>query len=329
MADDFVKDKMFVRRWVVCFALLCARPALAQDAPVTQRESVPWAPVLATSSVMIGAVVAVGVGAWWRDFDIQQFHLKNTGFVGADTYAGGADKFGHFFFSYASLHAAQAVYQSFGVSEEHALMLASGLSLFLGTMIEAVDGFSSYGFEWPDVAANISGLAVGVVTAALPELRDLVGFRLGYVTSNKVLHKDWNYFRTINDYGGMVFTGEFRFSGLEKRWAIPVSGLRYVTVGASYGSLGYNPNTKIFRRNLGCHVSFNLAEIVAQNGNADSLLSKVGTSVFEYWLPPFTSIIVQRDLNHQQTFLNFGVPNRMQVQVGGASDLEPRYLRAQ
>ena len=102
-------------------------------------------------------VVVGGTLAWWRDEPYVGWNWRNTGFFGRTTYAGGSDKVGHAFAWWLGLRASTQIFEWFGISRRHSLIAGTTFSLVLGNVVEVGDAFTRYGFEWPDVIANVAG----------------------------------------------------------------------------------------------------------------------------------------------------------------------------
>ena len=59
----------------------------------------------------MGVVVVIGTFAWWRDEGYQGWSLRETGFFGRHTYAGGSDKAGHIYTPYLGVRILGQTYE--------------------------------------------------------------------------------------------------------------------------------------------------------------------------------------------------------------------------
>lgn len=262
-------------------------------------------------------VVIFGALAWWRDTGLQSFSLDDAGFFGEDTYAGGSDKMGHAFSWYFAQHVLTATYMSIGMQRKEAVWMSAALSFFLGNVVEVLDGFTSFGFEWQDSAANVAGLALGILTTYYPDLDKLIGIRTGYINSPLFMEREKDPMKAINDYSGMIFFFDLKFAGIEELSHIPLGALRYATTGITWSTDGYSPKSRPKRRSLGGFVGINVAKVIEDFWFDDQLdpgvVARATRGLTRYWAVPFTSIIAQRDLNNMEDSINFSLANRMQI----------------
>ncbi|WP_170853687.1 DUF2279 domain-containing protein [Lishizhenia tianjinensis] len=82
------------------------------------------------------------------------FHVQNDGRSWL-----GMDKAGHAFSAYHLQKQAHRIYKWADYSDKKSLLFSSGISLLFQSSFEVLDGFQkNYGFSWPDMMANASGI---------------------------------------------------------------------------------------------------------------------------------------------------------------------------
>ncbi|MBI5508973.1 MAG: DUF2279 domain-containing protein [Deltaproteobacteria bacterium] len=317
-----------VALWVVTLCpVALAAPEAEAVGPAPDTESVPTTPATATAPPppskdhflpAIGATAAfstvtlvAGTFAWWRDKGYAGWGWRDTGFFGRDTYAGGADKAGHFISCYGATRLMTTLYHSLGVEAPNDLWLGAGFIWFLGAAVETVDGFTAFGFEYPDLIANTAGVVAGILAEKLPAVDALVGYRIGYLPTPHYLRHDKSYIRTINDYGGMIYYVDVKPAGLETAWGLDPGPARYLSFGVTFNTHGYSPKSEWRKeRNVGLHVSLNVSEILLGAFEPGTFGVEGLARVSRYYAWPFTSVIYVRDLNNDDDTINFGVANR-------------------
>ena len=259
---------------------------------------------------------ALGTGAlvWWGDRGLTRFSLNDTGYFGDSTYAGGADKTGHFFANFVGIKAATAIYESIGLEHGSALAFATALSLTLGTSVELIDGFTSYGFEYNDVVANVLGLALGLATELVPALDETVGIREAYLPSPGFIRGPKSYIKLINDYTGQIIYADLKLKGVAHLFGLSPGPARYFLLGVNWSTKNYepggpDPEWHDRERHLGMHLGVNLSEVFTELDLGGT--SRFGRAFFKYYALPFLNVSLVRDLNGDRWFWNFGIANRL------------------
>ena len=166
------------------------------------------------------------------------YHFTSEGFFGEDTYAGGADKASHFVdFAIVSKELAYA-YERIGFSRGESILIGFGVATAAGLMIEVGDGTNVYGFSWEDLLMDTLGAGSAAVIAAAG-LKDLIGFRRGFLlppAGNK-------YCCAVDgpgrDYSNEIFTTDLHLAGLARRFNWQIGPLRYLLISGTYGVKGY------------------------------------------------------------------------------------------
>ncbi|MBU3700146.1 MAG: DUF2279 domain-containing protein [Candidatus Kapabacteria bacterium] len=153
----------------------------------------------------LGAISTVGIGA----FAIGHGWLNNLWWKGAPadfhvnwqqdwTYALGADKLGHAYFTSMASKVIAGSLRWSGVDTLTALWTGSAVALTYQTYNEIRDGYSvNYGFSPGDVAANVIGAALPVLQHYVPALRN-VTFQISFYASEPF--RSGMYNAIIDDY---------------------------------------------------------------------------------------------------------------------------------
>jgi len=280
------------------------------------QESIPTSPLVVSgvSAALAAVVIVSGTFAWWRDEGYVGWSWRDTGFFGQKTYAGGSDKAGHFYTCYLGTRMATQIYEWVGLPHGVALAMGASMGFFLSNVVEAVDGFTPFGFEWADALANSIGIALAMVFETWPTLDGLFGARMGYVQTLRFFTGKVHYFKLINDYSGMIFYLDLKPAGLEALGVSP-GVFRYVNFGFSFGTDGYRPQEKprFRKRNVGVHVGLEIPAILETLFGADAPGVDVARRTTKYYALPFTTIMLNHDLNQGGQAVNFGLANRAQV----------------
>ncbi len=279
----------------------------ADDPPApspVQAEAPPPAPqkVFDSKTTLFSAGVLVatpvlGYFSWWRNDWDGHFKVTNEGWFGEESYAGGADKASHIFFSYAMTLAFQSAYRSFGKTPAEARGLALGLTVLSGFLIEMGDGMSRYGFSWEDATANTIGAGIATLVDAYG-LKDTFGLRAGWVP-NSIPPGCCRYAGFGSDYSGEIYTADLKLAGFLPRVGVSPGLFRFLLVGITYSSKGYRHSPPWYRqRQLGVEVGLALPVVLRVLGVRDTTWwGKTLLVFFEYFRVPYTAFGWQYDLN--------------------------------
>ncbi len=188
----------------------------------------------------IGVTVGVyGANGWWKDGFSGSFRTVDEGWFGRNTYAGGADKVGHAYFTYTGARLLTRGFEALGNDPGDSLRLGVWTSLGVMTGVEVVDGFSKkFRFSLEDTIANTAGAALAVLLETVPDLDAFLDFRLLYRRSDdarRVGEDD-----PIADYSGQLFLLALKADGVPRLRETPV--LRYLELQVGYNTHGYEPN---------------------------------------------------------------------------------------
>jgi hypothetical protein len=294
--------------FIAAAALACAGQVNAQEVQAEQAASLPdlesAASVHRRTLLVIGGEALLlgwyGKTNWWQEGNTGEFKIAKEGWFGQDTYAGGADKLGHFFMNYASSRIVADAFMWAGNDNDRAVNLGALTTLGAMTVVEIIDGYSKrWRFSREDAVMNVLGAGAAILMERNPALDRLVDFRLHYKTSAS---NQYN-FDPFGDYSGQTYIVALKASGIpalrEHRW------LRYVELVAGYGARDFPENRPNIpgdnrTRNVYAGISINLSEVLGQTvfkNLPDSRARKLTTAVLEFAQPPGTAVFRHRTLS--------------------------------
>lgn len=216
---------------------------------VPPNEELPWA-LRHRKAIAYGGMGGIYGGftiwsyfAWYRTAYLPNFKWGADGLFGAGTYAGGADKLGHFWANLALTRGGAELLQFGGWSPTKAAWTSAAASLALFTLVEVKDGFH-YQFSYGDMAANAMGALLGAAQTLSPRFDELFDFRVEFWPSprykKKFLAGDVN---VAEDYSGQTYLAALHLGGIPALRASRVgTAARLVDVVAGFGSRGYKPD---------------------------------------------------------------------------------------
>jgi hypothetical protein len=220
------------------------------------------------------------------------FSTINEDWFGQDTYAGGADKFGHMYSTYVGTRLLTRAFEWAGHGRDKAAWLAAATTWGAMLAVETGDGFSSrYRFSKEDLVMNTLGTGLGLLLEKNPELDKVLDFRLLYRSSDDA--RRLNQVDIVDDHSGQ--TKLF----IAKACGIPalrkIEPLRYLELAVGYGSRGYEPNAGGERsRHIYYGISLNIAEILGASvfrESAGSRTQKISNGILEFVQLPGTAAL--------------------------------------
>jgi len=170
-----------VKRWAALGVVL----ALAAPARADETQPEPLYSKEAAALIVGGTWFAVGTWAyfaWFHDTPRLNDPIYTLEGFGKDTYAGGADKLGHAWASYALTRLTTKALVYGGWRRWPSSLVAAGVKLAFSTFSEIEDSYV-YQFEFGDVIANVTGAILGVAMENVPALDRWLDFRLEYFPS--------------------------------------------------------------------------------------------------------------------------------------------------
>lgn len=163
-------------------------------------------------TLVSGCILAAGttvyyyqLNAWWKHWR-KPFHIQED-----LVYGKSVDKIGHAWDGALSNFILTKSYRWAGLSEETSQWMgAIGGSLFL-SFVEIQDGYSQWGFDRVDAAANIAGSFYPLLQYYVPKLNN-IGFKASYFPRQygKAGNIPGQKHTPIDDYEGQTFWLSFR-----------------------------------------------------------------------------------------------------------------------
>lgn len=250
-----------------------------------------------THALMWGGVAAVGLyGAttWWKAGVDGRFRTVDEGWFGQDTYAGGADKFGHLYSAYVGTRLLTLGYQWAGNDHRRSVKLAVATTLGTLMAVELMDGFSrEYRFSLQDSLMNALGTGMGLLMEHNPGLDKLLAFRLLYRPS------DGASFDPVDNYSGQTYLLVLKAGGVPALRRYPV--LRYLELAVGYGSRGYeSTDPALHSRHLYFGLALNLSRVLNDtvfSGRRQGSTAQHATGTFlKYVQLPGTAALADHEL---------------------------------
>ena len=274
---------------------VAAAPDPGSEEPTSRGLRWKNAAVIGGIGITVGYYGAQG---WWKDGFSGSFRTVDEGWFGRNTYAGGADKAGHAFFTYAGARLLTRGFEALGNDPGRALRLGAWTSLGVMTGVEVVDGFSKrFRFSMEDAVANAAGAAFAVLAETDPRIDALLDFRLLYRRSGdarRVGETD-----PIADYSGQTFLLAVKADGVPRLREIPVA--RYLELLVGYNTRGYEPNDGVKRdphRRIYYGVGINVSRLLSDTvfrGRLDGGKIQRGTdTLLEFLEVPGTAALTYR-----------------------------------
>lgn len=271
-----------------------------QAVPMAAVEEDTGNPRLYSAAGVSGFYVMLGTWAyfaWYHNVDgLPDFTVGGDGYFGKGTYAGGADKFGHFWINYFLGRMGTPILERGGWDRLSASLISAGLSWTFFAFIEVKDGFY-YQLSPGDMYGNTLGALAAVAMENVPVLDEMFDFRLDYFPSSEYRHRvatdtDVNI---AEDYSGQTYLLALHLKSLplsKPRW---MRWSRYVDVVGGFESRNYKPaprDTARPRQSLFLGVSINLQHALSEAFGSPPrrIPHRIGHTVFEHWSPPYTTL---------------------------------------
>ena len=222
----------------------------------------------------------VGWGFWQWDYGEYKMHATNEGWFGSGTKYGGADKAGHTYATYTMTRVLASLYRGFGYKYDQAVLYASFSSLFISSVMEVGDAFSSHGFSKEDFLMNVLGSYAGYLMEHHKALDNVLDVRLEYFSSRVVRNGDVK--DILTDYDGMKFLAAFKAEAIRP---FRENYMKYVELHVGYFTRG-NAVAQV-KRTAYVGLGLNLSALL----NSDS---KPLNAILEYYQVPHTYLPVEK-----------------------------------
>ncbi|WP_027363002.1 DUF2279 domain-containing protein [Desulfospira joergensenii] len=234
--------------------------------------------VLMTNLAGLAAITVWGTANW--DYFSSSPATGSEGWFSENTKEGGADKWGHFYFSYGLSHLLAGTFEDWGYSTEKSARLGALSSFAMMGYMELGDAFSDYGFSHEDMIMNLLGSAAGYFLYSHPSLSEKINFRIEYIP-------EFDRADVFTDYENMKFVMALKLNGFE---SIQDSFARHFELQLGYYTRGYSRDGDR-ERNIYLGIGLSLPEIFS--GLSMPKISKF----FTYFQAPYTYIPLEKDLN--------------------------------
>jgi len=285
---------------------------LARNPTVSTVAAYAFLPALAT---LLGMQM-------WEWGDTTHFKAGSDGWFERHNTHGGSDKMGHAWSFYMGSRLFTTYFDAvYPDDHRKAAYFGAGLSWFGSVAVEIGDGFASvYGFSYTDLIANTVGVLLALSQELWPAADDLFDFSTHVLYSPGFMSSaNPNKFDFATDYSGQLITFHLRLGGLGLSRRNP---LRYLRLDLGYFTRCYEVNDGCSRESLGTDgyetrnlyfgVSFDLARMIRDHGEANSWLQYFGTFSRYYNFNGFFPMGVNLDLNHGRA-VNFGTNTDSQI----------------
>lgn len=224
------------RRYVL-FALMMfsiVYDALAQRDSTEQTAKSGW--TLRKKGVLAALIVDQAASAyleykWWWEGDYHSFVFESDGWF--NNYSLGIDKAGHVYTSYLYYTGVNEVMKWAEFSKRSRQICSISIPLLYALSIEIGDGFTSFNFSLPDFAANITGVAFGVLQEEVPYMKNFA-LKFSYFPSPGFYKGKANSWNFVEDYDGHIYWLTMNPYGLFKGTSSSIFP-RLFNIGIGYG----------------------------------------------------------------------------------------------
>mgnify|MGYP001554487159 CR=1 FL=1 len=279
------------------------------------------------SAIEFGSIYAAftiwAYAAWYRhhpELDPTKDHFGGDGWFGKQTYAGGADKFGHAWATMTLARAGTAILDHGGWNHTRAAILSAVMAdaLFFG--VEVKD-YYYYEFSPGDFTMDTAGALTALALDLSPRLDELVDFRVQYFPSPQYLHNlnpssecsmrvkgqpSCSRLNIAEDYSGETYLLALHLGGIHTLRDMPHGDwTRFVDVVGGFDSRHYKPpeaDPMVLRSQqwfLG--VSLNAQGMFDYLLSPKSTLRKITHGVFEVTNLPYTTLPIVDETVHTRT----------------------------
>jgi len=274
--------------------------------PPLPEPGFPWQK--AGSVAIVGAIYGTAwtwvSAAWWsRKNASKGFVFLDEGGFGVSTYAGGADKLGHYYTNYLMNRGFAGILEWGGFSRPGSIISSTLLTTAFFTAIEFKDGYHfNYGFSAGDIMANLSGQGTALAMMLVPALDRAVSVKIMYFPSQDFFHalSTDGPLNTPEDYSGQTYLLSYHAASLDLvnrkkslRW------LRYLDVSLGYATRGFKPipsPPEPVRALMSIGFSFNFQslfdDLLLSPGKEPSAGVQVVHFINEVYQPPYTRLPV-------------------------------------
>jgi len=278
----------------ICFAAaLSASTARAQSTAAAEGTDHRLASALGVG----GTYVAWGTIEWFALYHDRakqpSWTYGDEGWFSAASYAGGADKLGHFWANLSQTRLAIEILRAGGWRELPASLLGAGLCSTFFFLVEVKDGFFHV-FSTSDLAANAAGALLGVAMEAVPVLDDALDVRVQWFPSPQYRRAPRADF--IEDYSGESYLFAFKPRALrlvrEGAWSL--RWMEFVNPVVGFQTRGYWPvpapsDSQVRRQELFVGLTVDLQALADETLAPARWGHKVAHTLTEFVNAPFST----------------------------------------
>lgn len=208
----------------------------AEHYDVTPRQLLRGRAIAATSvALLYTGLWTYNYFAWWHGTPTTPFTTEWDGFLGVDTYGGGADKLGHMYMNLMLSRATTGILRFGRFDSVPASIAGATLSWLSYLLVELRDGSHEFEFSWGDILANSLGTALGLVFTHVPVVDRFFSIRMMYWPSREFREKPSLNFN--EDYSGQTFLLAMHMAGFGDR----VGFFRYIDFVVGFNARNYLP----------------------------------------------------------------------------------------
>ena len=171
-----------------------------------------------------------------------------TSWAGSDTYAGGADKFGHAWSTMSLARGGTELLSRYGgYDHTKASLISAAMAETLFFFVEVKDGYY-YEFSYSDLGGDTVGALLALLLDNVPRLDEMFDYRVQYFPSRGYVDNisggnGYNRLNIAEDYSGETYLLAFHLGSIHAlRDARFGAWSRFVDVVAGFDSRGYKPS---------------------------------------------------------------------------------------
>ena len=233
-----------------------------QNTPLPPKTGVNYGRLTFIGGTLLGVMVVTHLyqqSGWWKD-NRRPFHFEED-----LTYALNYDKVSHLYASSFLTFLFSKSFEWANFSESSALLMGAGGSVLFQTYVELEDGFSTWGFDRVDYAANVVGAVWPLVRYHIPSLQNY-DLKFSYLPSKNFNRPgDFPGQRHLffDDYEGQTNWLSVKVNNLLPKVAEPYWP-DFLCVAFGFAGRGFFESEPPYRVYL-VGLDFDMTEIIPQN----------------------------------------------------------------
>lgn len=276
----------------------------------TDEDSVKQPDHKVAAALTLGGLYAGFAGwtylAWYRKHKaLGEFKWGGDGWVGPETYAGGADKGGHAWATMGLGRAGSQILKWGGYDPLTSAIVGVGLSELLFFFVEVKDGFY-YEFSFSDLTGDSIGAALAFVFEMWPQIDEMFDYKVQYWPSHQYLKVvegnapcptgGCSRFNIAEDYSGETYLLSFHLNSIKPlRESKYFWWTRYIDLAVGYDSRNYKPapdpaEMLTPHQSAFFGVTFNAQELCDELFKNHSTTRKITHGFFEIFNLPYSTL---------------------------------------